>query len=286
MIPSITLHGEIISFETPKIMGILNVTPDSFYAGSRLVSATTGEIDKALLRERVSQMIAQGADWLDLGGYSTRPGADEVNPDVELQRLATGLEVIRSVSETIPVSIDTFRADVAEKCIASYGADMINDISGGDLDPEMWPLVASLDVPYILMHTRGTPRTMQQLTDYEDVAAEVLQSLAFKLAELRNMGVADVIIDPGFGFAKDVKGNFRLLKSLKAFRETSAPILAGLSRKSMIWRTLDILPDQALNGTTALNMVALINGADILRVHDVKEARECVTLFNMLETER
>lgn len=286
MHPSITLHGEIINFETPLVMGIINVTPDSFYAGSRLVSSETGEINKKALRYRVEEMIEDGADWLDIGGYSTRPGALEVSPEIELERLRVGLDVIRSVSTEIPVSVDTFRAAVAEKCICQYGADIINDISGGDLDPEMWDTVAELNVPYILMHTRGNPSNMQELTDYNDVSAEVLQILAFKTAELRQMGVANVIVDPGFGFAKRHVGNFKLLNDLKAFRSIGAPLLVGLSRKSMIWRTLGCSPLEAKDGTTALNMVALVNGADILRVHDVRPARDCVTLFKMLSNSR
>ena len=286
MIRSITLHGEIISFATPKVMGILNITPDSFYAGSRLANPRSGTPDIGLIRKKAEDMIAMGADWLDLGGYSSRPGAEDVSEDVEMERLARGLEAIRSVAPGIPVSVDTFRARVAEKCIREYGADIINDISGGDLDSDMWATVAELNVPYILMHTRGTPQNMQALTDYEDVTAEVLRSLAFKTSELRRLGVANVIIDPGFGFAKTTEDNFRLLNHLDVLHQTDAPLLVGLSRKSMIYRTLETSPEEALNGTTALNMVALLNGADILRVHDVSEARECVTLFKMLESQK
>lgn len=256
-------------------MGIINVTPDSFYAGSRRatqedVAATCG------------QMLADGADMIDLGGYSTRPGAPEVTAEEEFERLAYGLEAIRRRFPEAIVSIDTFRADVARRCVEEFGADIINDISGGDLDPEMFSMVADLKVPYILMHTRGTPETMQQLTDYADVTAEVVSDLAFKDAKLRELGVCDVIIDPGFGFAKTVDQNFELLAKMAACKAIGRPILAGLSRKSMIFRTLGCTPAEALNGTTALNVVALLNGADILRVHDVREAVETVKLVSRL----
>lgn len=266
----LNIRGNLIEFNRPAVMGIVNVTPDSFFAGSRvLVDSVTG---------KVSEMMAQGADIIDLGGYSSRPGADTVTAEEELARLVPAIAAIRERFPDIPVSVDTFRADVARECIAQ-GADIINDIGGGDLDPEMFGTIADLRVPYILMHMRGTPATMQSLTDYDDVVADVLRDLAFKTDRLHQLGVNDVIIDPGFGFAKTVDQNYRLLAALGMFREIGCPVLAGVSRKTMIWKELGIRPDEALNGTTAINMIALMNGADILRVHDVRECAETVRLF-------
>lgn len=266
----LNIRGNLIEFNRPAVMGIVNVTPDSFFAGSRVpADSVTG---------RVSEMIAQGADIIDLGGYSSRPGADTVGAEEELARLVPAIAAIRDRFPDIPVSVDTFRADVARECIAQ-GADIINDIGGGDLDPEMFGTIADLRVPYILMHMRGTPATMQSLTDYDDVVADVLRDLAFKTDRLHQLGVNDVIIDPGFGFAKTVDQNYRLLAALGMFREIGCPVLAGVSRKTMIWKELGIHPDEALNGTTAINMIALMNGADILRVHDVRECAETVRLF-------
>lgn len=273
---SINLRGQLYYFDSPKVMGIINVTPDSFYAGSRRASA-------AEVAATCEKMLADGADMIDLGGYSTRPGAPEVDAGEEFSRLATGLEAIRSRFPDTVVSIDTFRASVARRCVEEFGADIINDISGGDLDADMFAAVAEMRVPYILMHTRGTPETMQSLTDYDDVTAEVLSDLAFKDARLRRLGVCDVIVDPGFGFAKTVGQNFELLDNMEAFRALERPLLIGLSRKSMIFRTLGCTPAEALNGTTVLNTVALLKGADILRVHDVRAAREAVTLVSRLK---
>lgn len=273
---SINVGGRIIVFDVPKVMGIINVTPDSFYAGSRVSGAEA-------VADRVARMRDEGADILDLGGYSSRPGADEVSAEEEYRRLAEGLEVIRRVWSDAVVSVDTFRADVAHKCVREWGADIINDISGGDLDPEMWDTVAELGVPYVLMHMRGNPQTMGTLTDYNDVSADTLTDLALKTAELRQRGVADVIVDPGFGFAKTVEQNYRLLSDLSEFRALGAPLLVGISRKTMIWKPLGIVPEQAGNGTTVLNTIALLNGADILRVHDVREAVEAVRLVELLK---
>lgn len=269
------MSGELYSLSRPKVMGIINVTPDSFYSKSRIADIPSFEA-------RLDIMLADGADIIDLGGYSSRPGCKDISADEEFSRLAPALECIRRRDEHIIVSIDTFRADVARKCVEQFGADIINDIAGGTLDPEMFPTVAEMKVPYILMHMRGNPQNMTTLTEYSDVTAEVISDLAFKLDALHQLGVCDVIIDPGFGFAKDTDGNFTLLRELPAFRELGCPILAGLSRKSMIWRALGISPEESLNGTTALNMAALMGGADILRVHDVKEAKECVTLYERL----
>lgn len=273
---SINVGGRIIVFDVPKVMGIINVTPDSFYAGSRVSGAEA-------VADRVARMRDEGADILDLGGYSSRPGADEVSAEEEYRRLAEGLEVIRRVWPDAVVSVDTFRADVAHKCVREWGADIINDISGGDLDPEMWDTVAELGVPYVLMHMRGNPQTMGTLTDYNDVSADTLTDLALKTAELRQRGVADVIVDPGFGFAKTVEQNYRLLSDLSEFSALGAPLLVGISRKTMIWKPLGIVPEQAGNGTTVLNTIALLNGADILRVHDVREAVEAVRLVELLK---
>lgn len=266
----LNIRGNLIEFNRPAVMGIVNVTPDSFFAGSRVPADS--------VTARVSEMMAQGADIIDLGGYSSRPGADTVTAEEELARLVPAIAAIRERFPDIPVSVDTFRADVARECIAQ-GADIINDIGGGDLDPEMFGTIADLRVPYILMHMRGTPATMQSLTDYDDVGADVLRDLAFKTDRLHQLGVNDVIIDPGFGFAKTVDQNYRLLAALGMFREIGCPVLAGVSRKTMIWKELGIHPDEALNGTTAINMIALMNGADILRVHDVRECAETVRLF-------
>lgn len=262
---TINIKGRLITFDTPKVMGIVNVTPDSFYSGSR----TLGRNE---IRERVRTLVAEGADILDLGGYSSRPGADDVSSEEEYSRLATGLEVVKDVAPDVPVSIDTFRASVARRCVEEWGADIINDISGGTLDPDMWHTVADLRVAYVLMHTRGTPATMQSLTDYADVTAEVITDLAKKVYELRGLGVNDIIIDPGFGFAKTVEQNFRLLDELGEFCKMGMPVLAGLSRKTMIWKTLGITPEESLDGTIALDAIALDRGADIVRVHDVAPA--------------
>lgn len=267
---SFNIGGRLLEFTRPLVMGILNVTPDSFYAGSRVTAAECAA--------RAGEMLGDGADILDIGGFSTRPGAAEVSEAEELDRLLPALEGIRAEYPEAVISVDTFRGNVARRCI-DCGADIINDIGGGTLDDGIWEAAAETGAPYILMHTRGTPATMSSLTDYDDIVADVLSDLAFKTDRLRRLGVCDVIVDPGFGFAKDVDQNFRLLGQLALFRGLGCPILAGLSRKTMIWRELGITPAEALNGTTALNMTALLNGADILRVHDVKAAAETVRLY-------
>lgn len=275
-VKSINIRGRLMSLDTPKVMGILNATPDSFYAGSR--AATREEIAR-----RVKEMVAEGVDIIDVGGYSTRPGCSEISSDEEYSRLAGALEVIKEIAPDVAVSVDTFRADVARRCVEDWQVDIINDIGGGTLDAEMWDAVAELNVAYILMHIKGTPATMGDFTDYDDVVAEVLSDLAFKVAELRQKKVKDVIVDPGFGFAKTVEQNYQLLASLDSFHLTCAPVLAGLSRKTMIWKPLGIKADDAANGTTALNTVSLLNGADILRVHDVRNAKEAVKLVGMVK---
>jgi len=272
---SLNLHGSLREFYRPQVMGIVNVTPDSFYAGSR----TTGE---AAIAARVEAMIAEGADMIDIGAYSSRPGADDVSPTEEAGRLRMGLRTVRRVAPDAIVSVDTFRADIARMAIGE-GADIINDISGGDMDPQMFDTVADLAVPYVLMHMRGTPTTMQRLTAYEqdDVVAGVLRELSAKVERLTYMGVADIIIDPGFGFSKTLTQNYDLLRNLGVLHCFGRPLLVGVSRKSMITRALGITPDQALNGTTAIHTIALLEGAAILRVHDVAEARQAVELTEL-----
>lgn len=269
---TININGRLIDLSTPRVMGIINVTPDSFYSGSRVCEAEA-------IKARVLQVRDEGASAVDVGGYSTRPGAAEVSPEEEYKRVALALECIRREWPDAVVSVDTFRADVAARCIADYQIDIVNDISGGNLDPDMFQTVADSGVAYVLMHTRGTPATMQNLTSYSDVTAEVISDLATKLGNLRSMGVCDVLIDPGFGFAKTLEQNYQLMSHLSDFRVLGAPLFVGISRKSMITKLLDISSDEALNGTTALNMFALIQGANMLRVHDVKAAVQAIKIF-------
>ena len=273
---SINIKGSLRHFHKPWVMGILNVTPDSFFAESRTI-----ETDD--IRRRVDDLISQGSDIIDIGGYSSRPGAPEVSADEEYSRLARGLEAIRKYHPDTLISVDTFRADVARRCVSDWEADIINDISGGNLDAEMWPTVAELQVPYILMHMRGTPSSMQSLCDYNDVTADVIRDLAFKIDAMHQLGIADIIVDPGFGFAKDINQNYQLMAELDQFKQLNAPLLVGISRKSMIYRPLDITPQTAINGTTVLNTFALLHGANILRVHDVKEAVEAVKIIDLIK---
>ena len=264
---SLNLRGRLLEIDHPLIMGILNVTPDSFYGGSRCP-------DTQHIESRVRQMIDEGADIIDIGAYSTRPGATEVSEAEELARLEKGMEVVRRLAPDAVVSVDTFRASVARSCVEQLGVDIVNDVAGGTLDDHMFKTVASLGVPYIVMHMRGTPATMQQLTDYSDVTADVLTYLARKVDELHQLGVADVIADPGFGFSKTVEQNYALMHGLEAFHALNVPLLVGISRKSMIFRLLGVTPADSLNGTTVLNTMALLRGAHILRVHDVRPAVE------------
>lgn len=273
---SIRLRKGLYEFDRPKVMGIINVTPDSFYAGSR-----TREKDE--LCRRIDSMTEASVDIFDVGGYSTRPGADSVSADEEFSRLASALETIRLRHPEIPVSVDTFRASVAERCIDEFQVDIINDIGGGTLDPDMFPLIAERNIPYILMHIRGVPATMQSFTDYDDVVADVMRDLAEKADTLHAQGVSDIILDPGFGFAKDINQNYRLLSALQEFKKLGMPVLAGLSRKSMIWKALGITPEEALPGTIALHTAAILNGADIIRVHDVAEAVQSVLVLELLK---
>ena len=263
---SINIGGKLHFIERPWVMGILNVTPDSFYTGSRCQS------DEASAR-RAEQMVAEGAEIIDVGGYSSRPGADDVTPEEEFRRLSQGIEAVRKAAgDEYPISIDTFRASVARRCIDKYGALIINDISGGTLDEQMFSTVAELKVPYILMHMRGTPSTMQSLTKYDNLLADIIADLAFKASTLTQMGVSDIIIDPGFGFSKDVEQNYELMAHLDEFHALGLPILVGISRKSMIYKPLGITPADALAGTIALNTAAIMAGAHIIRVHDVASA--------------
>lgn len=276
---SINVGGRLVEISRPMVMGILNVTPDSFYAESRC------GIDEEAIAARVSAMVSEGVDMIDVGGYSSRPGADEVSAEEELCRLRTGISVVRRLAPGMVISVDTFRADVARRCIEDFGAHIINDISGGDLDPEMFETVASLKVPYVLMHMRGTPATMSGLTDYGDVTADVIGQLASKVSRLRLLGVNDVIVDPGFGFSKTMEQNYELMRNLEVFAALDAPLLVGVSRKSMIYRLLGITPEAALNATTALHAMALSKGAHILRVHDVAQAVEAVKIVGAVTGE-
>ncbi len=264
-----------MDFSRPKVMGIINVTPDSFYSQSRTFSQDA-------IARRLDGMLAEEADIIDIGGYSTRPGADPVSPEEEYSRLALALETVRKRHPETVVSVDTFRAEVARRCVEDWQADIINDIGGGTLDPEMWHTVADLKVPYILMHMRGTPQTMQSMTDYEDVAADVISDLAHKAARLHALGVADVIIDPGYGFAKTVDQNYRLLAAIPEFRKMRMPVLVGISHKTMIWRPLGITPEESTLPTVALDAMALQLGADIVRVHEVLPAVQTVKMLGLL----
>ena len=275
---TINVNGTLMDFSTPRVMGIVNVTPDSFFAGSR----TQTEADIA---RRVEQLLTEGADILDLGGYSSRPGAADVSPAEECERLRLGLSVIRRVCPDAVVSVDTFRADVARMCVEEYGAAIINDISGGELDAEMFPTVARLGVPYILMHMQGTPQTMQDKPRYDDLLRDVFLYFARKVQQLRDLGQKDIILDPGFGFGKTLEDNYTLLAHLEEFASVfQLPVLVGVSRKSMITKLLGITPAEALNGTTVLNTLCLTKGAAILRVHDVRPAVEAVRLVQAMQS--
>lgn len=273
----INAGGKLIDLGTPRVMGIINITPDSFFKGSRYTS------DEDIMRVAV-KMLDEGADILDIGGYSSRPGAADISGEEEGKRVFNAIKLlVRELPDTI-ISVDTFRADIAMEAIAGCGAHIINDISGGDADSDMFSVVEKLNVPYIMMHMQGDPRTMQANPVYDDVVADILKWFGARIYRLQSAGVKDIIIDPGFGFGKTAEHNFEILRRLGDFSIAGLPVLAGLSRKSMIWKTLGIKADEALNGTTALNIVALTNGADILRVHDVKEAVQTIKLFKKLRT--
>ena len=255
----LNIRGTLTSLATPLVMGILNITPDSFYAGSRKQTETA-------IEDRIREILSEGGDWIDIGGYSSRPDAAEVTPEEEMRRLEFALHILNKHYPDIPVSVDTFRAGIARRCVEEYGVAVINDISGGELDADMFQTVADLKVPYIMMHMRGTPQTMQRHTDYPDML----------------LGVNDIILDPGFGFSKTLEQNYQLMSHLKEFSIFELPLLVGVSRKSMIYKLLGGTPADSLNGTTVLNTYALLNGANILRVHDVREAVEAIRVIGQM----
>lgn len=270
---NINVGGRLLDFRKPRVMGILNVTPDSFFADSRKQS----ERD---IRDRAEQIVREGATIIDVGAYSSRPGADDVSAKEEMERLRLGLSAVRNACPDAIVSVDTFRSDVARMCVEEYGVGIINDISGGEMDKDMFATVAKLGVAYVLMHMQGTPQSMQDSPQYGNVALEVARYLAERVQRLRDLGQKDIILDPGFGFGKTQKHNYELLESLDYIKDMAQlPLLVGVSRKSMVYRPLGISPEEALNGTTVLNTMALMKGADVLRVHDVKACAEAVELF-------
>jgi dihydropteroate synthase len=272
----IVFNGQIVDTSQPKVMAIINITPDSFFENSRANN------EKSIL-ESAKYAIENGADILDIGGYSTRPGAEAITEKEEIERVRFALNIIRSNFPNIPLSIDTFRGNVARIAVKEFGVDMINDVSGFEWDENMLDAIIELQVPYILMHSKGNPQTMQSLTKYDDFLSDILQYFAKKIATLRQKGFnKEIIIDPGFGFAKTLEQNYTLLRELDVFECFKSPILVGVSRKSMIQKALDCDATQALNGTTILNTFAIERGANILRVHDVKEASECIKLYNIL----
>lgn len=272
MTHTLNLRGKLLELREPQIMGILNVTPDSFYSDSRTP-------DEAHITDRVRQMMDEGADMIDIGGYSSRPGADDVTPEEEMDRLRRGLRIVRKLYPEVPVSVDTFRADVARMCIEEEGADIINDISGGMMDRQMFRTVARLGVPYILMHMQGTPDTMQVAPHYDNLRREVMLYFAERIDRLCQMGAKDIIVDPGFGFGKTLEHNYELMNHLEDFAVFNLPLLVGISRKSMIYKLTGGTPQTSLNGTTVLNTISLVKGAHILRVHDVKAAAEAKQIY-------
>lgn len=272
MTHTLNLRGRLLELREPQIMGILNVTPDSFYSDSRTP-------DEAHITDRVRQMMDEGADMIDIGGYSSRPGADDVTSEEEMDRLRRGLRIVRKLYPEVPVSVDTFRADVARMCIEEEGADIINDISGGMMDRQMFRTVARLGVPYILMHMQGTPDTMQVAPHYDNLRREVMLYFAERIDRLCQMGAKDIIVDPGFGFGKTLEHNYELMNHLEDFAVFNLPLLVGISRKSMIYKLTGGTPQTSLNGTTVLNTISLVKGAHILRVHDVKAAAEAKQIY-------
>ncbi|WP_438711408.1 dihydropteroate synthase [Aquimarina muelleri] len=269
---TINCNGSLINLSTPKVMGILNLTPDSFYDGGKYKN------ENEILKQ-TELMLKDGATFIDIGAYSSRPGADHISIEEEKKRILPIVSLLLDKFPEILVSIDTFRSEIAKLCIET-GATLINDISSGGLDDKMLPTIGELKVPYIMMHMKGTPKTMKTLDQYDKLIIEINTFFAKKVADAKKCGINDIIIDPGFGFAKNTLQNFEILKYLTLLESHNLPILAGLSRKSMVYKILNNTPQEALNGTTALNTIALLNGASILRVHDVKEAMECITLVN------
>lgn len=271
---TINCKGTLLDLNSPKVMGILNITPDSFYDGGMYK-------DEISILNQTEKMLVDGATFIDVGAYSSRPGAAEVSEEEELKRIVPVIELLIKKFPDIIISVDTFRSKVAKETI-SLGAAIINDISGGNLDSKMYETIAKLKVPYILMHMAGTPKTMQNNPTYEDVTKDLIYFFSEKIDQLHRLNVSDIIIDVGFGFGKTIEHNFQLLRNMSLFQHLDKPILVGLSRKSMLYKTLDITAQEALNATTSANTIALLNGANILRVHDVKEAVEAVTLVNQL----
>lgn len=272
----INVNGRLMDLSEPQVMGILNVTPDSFYAGSR------SETEKDIV-QRLHQIIDEGASIIDIGGYSSRPNAEHISAEEEMSRLRNGLEIIRKHSPNAVVSVDTFRADVAKMCVEEYGVAIINDISAGQMDEQMFPTIAKLGVPYIIMHMKGTPQDMQVSPKYDHFLKEIFYYFSERVQKLRDLGVKDIIIDPGFGFGKTLEHNYELMNHLEEFSLFELPLLVGVSRKSMIYKLLGSTPEEALNGTTALHTIALLKGANILRVHDVKEAVESIKIVQKMK---
>lgn len=271
---TLNINGNILDLSNPKIIGILNVTDDSFYDGGRFM-------DIKAITSQAEKLIREGADIIDIGGYSSRPGAKNIDKELEFTRLSAGIKIVRKISSDIPVSVDTFRSELAKKCL-DLGANIINDISAGELDPKMFGVVSSYKAPYIMMHMSGTPQNMMQNTHYENVLLEIYNYFIKKGRQLTQVGIKDVIIDVGFGFSKTVAQNHELLNNLRLYQSLNVPLLAGLSRKSMIYKLLESSPEQALNGTTVLNTIALLKGARLLRVHDVIHAKEVLKLLEYI----
>lgn len=271
----INVNGSLLDLSVPCVMGILNITPDSFYAGSRMQT-------EAEITVRAQQILDEGAGIIDIGAYSSRPNAENVSPHEEMERLRMGLEILRKTHPGAVISVDTFRADVARMCVEEYGVAIINDIAAGEMDTDMFRTVAELNVPYIMMHMQGTPQNMQKHPHYDNLLKEVFLYFAQKVQQLRDLGMKDIILDPGFGFGKTVEHNYELLALSKSFSVFELPLLVGVSRKSMIYRLLGGTPQGALNGTTVLDTICLLKGADILRVHDVREAVETVKIVEAM----
>lgn len=272
---SLNVNGRLLDLSTPQVMGILNVTPDSFYAGSRMQT-------EAEIAARARQVLDEGAAIIDIGAYSSRPNAEHISPEEEMKRLRIALEILNRNHPEAIISVDTFRADIAEQCVNEYGVAIINDIAAGEMDNRMFETVARLGVPYIMMHMQGTPQNMQKEPHYGNLLKEIFMYFAKKVQQLRDLGAKDIILDPGFGFGKTLDDNYELMAHLEEFSIFELPLLVGVSRKSMIYRLFDITPEEALNGTSILNTVALMKGADILRVHDVREAVEAVKITGKL----
>lgn len=272
---TINVGGKLMDLSEPQVMGILNVTPDSFYSASRKRSEQE-------IADRVHAILSEGGSIIDVGAYSSRPGAENVSVDEEMSRLRGGLQILRDIAPDAVVSVDTFRADVAKMCVEEYGVQIINDISGGELDNRMFTTVAELGVPYILMHMKGDPQTMQNGPHYDDLMTEVLRYFGTKVQQLHELGVKDIILDPGFGFAKTLEHNYELMNRMQDLQVLELPLLVGISRKSMIYCLLGNSPEEAMNGTSVLNTLALMKGASILRVHDVKEATEVVRIVKKM----